>query len=249
MSTVLAYHAIGECVEDRAGLFVSRAAFEAQMAFLARTAEVVDLTTLVAGHERRGRRPVVAITFDDGYRSVLEHAAPVLARHGFPATIFVPTAFLGRANEWDEPSDCPLGILTADELLEAERAGLRMESHGAAHLDLGRATEEEVERDLRESIEVLESAIGRRPQLLAYPYGSSSPTAQRVAERAGFEAAFTIEQLHGGRFAWARAGVSPPDGRALFALKASGAYLPLRRSRLGDAAYRRVKPLFRRRWA
>src|SRR5438105_10194160 len=33
------------------------------------------------------------------------------------------------------------------------------------------------------------------------------------------DAAFTIEQLHGGRFAWPRAGVSPPDGRALFALK------------------------------
>ena len=249
MSTVLAYHAIGECADDRASLFVSREAFAAQMAFLTRAAEVVDLATLVAGHVRSGRRPVVAITFDDGYRSVLEDAAPILARHGFPATIFVPTAFLGRRNEWDEPSDCPLEILAAGELLEAERAGLRVESHGAAHLDLGRATEEEIERDLRESVVALEAALGRRPRLLAYPYGSSSPVTQRVAERVGFEAAFTIEQLHGGRFAWARAGVSPPDGRALFALKASGAYLPLRRSRLGDAAYRRVKPLFRRRWA
>lgn len=247
MSAVLTYHAIGECDDDRYGLFVSRAEFEAQLAFLERFARVVDLATLVSGRVPRGPRPVVAITFDDGYRSVLEHAAPLLARHRFPATMFVPTSFLGGRNEWDPPVRCPLDVVTAVELLELERAGFRVESHGSGHGDLGAMSEDEVERDLRDSISALGEALGRRPSLVAYPYGRSSPAAERVAERLGFDAAFTVERPHRGRFAWGRVGVGPGDGKALFALKVSGAYLAVRRSPVGEAVYRRSRPLLGRR--
>src|SRR4051812_50056800 len=37
----------------------------------------------------------MAVTFDDGYRSVRERAWPVLQRLGIPATVFVPTALVG----------------------------------------------------------------------------------------------------------------------------------------------------------
>ena len=43
----------------------------------------------------------VALTFDDGYRDNLEHAFPVLKRHGAPFTLFVPSAFAeGRGELW-----------------------------------------------------------------------------------------------------------------------------------------------------
>ena len=41
----------------------------------------------------------VALTFDDGYRDVLEHALPVLREHGFPSTVFVvPGAIAGASD-------------------------------------------------------------------------------------------------------------------------------------------------------
>lgn len=46
------------------------------------------------------RRPACWITFDDGYRDVIEHAAPVLARLGLPATAFITSAVVEEPGRW-----------------------------------------------------------------------------------------------------------------------------------------------------
>ena len=65
----------------------------------------------------------MAVTFDDGYRSVLDEAVPVLQRYGFPAVCFVPTRWIGEANGWDtfKPTDRALPILSAEGLVERLR--------------------------------------------------------------------------------------------------------------------------------
>ena len=48
-----------------------------------------------------GGPPFAVLTFDDGYRDNAEHAAPVLARHGAPWTMFVASGFAdGRGRLW-----------------------------------------------------------------------------------------------------------------------------------------------------
>lgn len=77
--------------------------FEAQMAFLARHRQVISLDDLVDIVE--GRSPpqpgAVVITFDDGYLDNYELAAPILSRHGLPATIFLATGSMDHGeNMW-----------------------------------------------------------------------------------------------------------------------------------------------------
>ena len=67
--------------------------FERQLSFLGRNYQVVAMSVLESGQYPDN---AVVITFDDGYRSVLENAVPRLARHGFPATVYLVTGVVGN---------------------------------------------------------------------------------------------------------------------------------------------------------
>lgn len=94
-TVILCYHS----VDDSDSLVSVRpAAFARQMAYLARLGYVVVGLDEALGTAQRGTQ--VAITFDDGYRSVLTEALPILRQHGFPATVFFATGFAGRRADW-----------------------------------------------------------------------------------------------------------------------------------------------------
>jgi peptidoglycan/xylan/chitin deacetylase (PgdA/CDA1 family) len=73
--------------------------FDRQMRLIARHYVVLPVEELV-DRLRAGTVPrnAVAITFDDGYRDVLTHAAPILARYHLPATVFLATGFVGTGD-------------------------------------------------------------------------------------------------------------------------------------------------------
>ena len=78
-------------------LCVSTASFAAHLDHLARNYEVwsiEDAVALLNGERESPRRDVAVVTFDDGYRDVLEHAAPLLAERGMPATVFVTSGVI-----------------------------------------------------------------------------------------------------------------------------------------------------------
>ncbi len=95
--SILAFHR----VNDEADPFfpsLSPGLFAARMRHIADNYVVLPLEDLVE-RQRRGRVPrnAVALTFDDGYHDTLTHAAPILARHGLPATVFLATGYISGA--------------------------------------------------------------------------------------------------------------------------------------------------------
>jgi peptidoglycan/xylan/chitin deacetylase (PgdA/CDA1 family) len=226
--TVLLYHAVDECrsVDDPDHLVVSPQAFARQLTSVAARRDAVDLTTALA-NGGRGRQ--FAVTFDDGFANVLHKAVPVLARLGIRATAFVSSGLLGR--ESPLPSSGPFARLTVSELRELSDH-VDIGSHGHAHIDLSRASRQEVETDLRQSREILGEILGAAPPYLAWPFGRSSAASREIAAALGFTDAFATERYADGPFARERVEVYPKDGAAMFRFKSSGLYGPLRRSRL-----------------
>ena len=102
---VVMYHRIAEADVDPWGLCVSPERFASHLAAFRQWGALLPADDL-ARALREGRLPrrAVAVTFDDGYPDNLETAAPLLARHGVPATAFLTTGDEGRTRElwWDE---------------------------------------------------------------------------------------------------------------------------------------------------
>jgi len=214
------------------------------MDFLARRRRVVALDEIGSRSPATGP-PRVAITFDDAYRSVLTRALPVLERYGFPATVFAPTAWLGDRNRWDPEYDLELDVMSGEELAELAGRGFEVGSHGHRHIDLSRASDDEVREDLGASVARIGELLGRPPRFLSYPYGRSSDAARRAVHEAGFEEAFALE-WEDRPLARSRTPIFPPDTGPRFAFKTSGRYAGFRRSRAVDVIYGRLRPLLSR---
>ena len=243
-ATVIVYHAIGQYPRgaEQDALYVGADAFAAQLAFLARHRRVVTLEEAVTGVDDAGA-PAVAITFDDGFRSVLTDAVPLLREHGFPATAFVTTRWIETDGSGDETEH---ELLDANGVAELARSGVEIGSHGHTHAEVGRLGASTIEADLRTSRERLQKITGAEPRYLAWPYGRTSAAGIEAARAAGFEAAFTTDLPTSGPYTITRVPVYRPDGRTLFSLKTSGRYVGLRRHSVVGGAYSVVEPVVSR---
>jgi peptidoglycan/xylan/chitin deacetylase (PgdA/CDA1 family) len=131
--------------------------------------------------DHRPRR--VALSFDDGYRNLLDEALPVLRDAGFNATVFVVAGRCGKDNRWPgQPSSIPrLELLDWKQLEQLLAAGWEIGSHGVDHLTLPALTRERAARELRDARELLQQRLGCDVPVFAYPYGALDATVRELA--------------------------------------------------------------------
>ena len=174
----------------------------------------------------------VAITFDDGYRSVVENAVPELAKRGIPFTVFVPSGCLGKRPSWvHDPAHSfwEERVVSADEVaaLASERLAT-VGSHSVTHPNFRKLDSRASEAELFRSREELRAAAGIDVDLFSFPHGAGSAEHVDQARRAGYRRVFTIEPaLVGadpGAFVLGRVAANPDDWPLEFRLKIAGAY-------------------------
>ena len=190
---------------------------------------------------------IVAVTFDDAFRSVLELARPILDRLGMPATMFTPTAFVGTErpmawpgiDEWlDSPHSSELVPLSWAELRELSDAGWEIGSHTHTHPRLTQLGDAELERELRDSKEECERRLARPCTSIAYPFGDVDERVVGAAARSGYRVGAALEIRGTQPLAWPRLSLVRDDSIARFRRQTSPFVRRLRSSRVGPAADR-----------
>lgn len=160
-----------------------RADFARQLDYFSGFGEFISLSDAVAlldsGERIDGR--YFCLTFDDGFKSCLSGATPILAERGISATFYLVTGLMGRSLAPEDSiardvfafagKGTTLDFLTWDDCREMERAGMRFGSHTTSHARLSALDPDTVETELRDSKQAIESELGRDCDHFCAPYG------------------------------------------------------------------------------
>jgi poly-beta-1,6-N-acetyl-D-glucosamine N-deacetylase len=180
--SVVMYHRFGESEYPSTNIPIAQ--FESHLAELASGAyTVMALPDIVEA--LRQERPLpdrtVGLTIDDAYLSVYREAWPRLKEAGLPFTLFVAT------DPVDQHHPRHMGW---SQIRELAAAGVTIGSQTASHLHMAKTDDAGNTADIEKSNARFVSELGRRPDLIAYPYGEASSAVERLARRLGFIAGF-----------------------------------------------------------
>jgi peptidoglycan/xylan/chitin deacetylase (PgdA/CDA1 family) len=189
---ILTYHNLAEQAKGR--LVLAAASFREQMRYLKTNgyrvvslAEFIEFTRL----NRQLPQRAVVLTFDDGYHAFKDHAYPVLRELGFTATLFIYTDWVGAGR----------ASLSWADLREMAAAGMDIQAHSKTHADLRRAPGEteaqyarRMQAELEQPQELFNRNLGRRSQILAYPYGRWEEGLLPKVKEYGYIAAFSVRR-------------------------------------------------------
>ena len=142
----------------------------------------------------------LAVTFDDGLSSVVRLALPALRELGVPATVFVPTGFVGsgRPFAWPETEHWlatehagELDGMSWDDLGLLHDEGWEIGSHSHSHARLTRLDDDRLAAELGESRRAVEAHVGPC-RSIAYPYSDVDDRVVAAARDVGYEAGAAV---------------------------------------------------------
>jgi len=135
--------------------------------------------------EKEGK--VFGITFDDGYRDVLENALPILDKYGFSSTCYIVTDEIGKFNRWDQKYNDRHPLMGVEDLNVWLNSGQDLGVHTATHADLSNLEESRYREEILAPKTKLEHLFpGNQFIDFCYPYGKFSPSVVNFLEKSGY---------------------------------------------------------------
>ena len=194
---ILLYHRFGPIAADSMTLPTS--IFESHLKFLHDHAyTVIPLRELVDNYFKNRIPPTprpVAITVDDGHKSVYTDMFPLIKKYRIPVTLFLYPSAISNASY----------AMNWDQLRKMKDTGLfDFQSHSYWHPNFKKEKENlksaEYERfvvkQLKKSKETLERNLKVKVDMLAWPFGIYDAWLMAKATETGYGAAFTIDRRH-----------------------------------------------------
>ena len=173
------YHGVGDSVSRGGELryTVSEESFSRQVAILAAERRVISYPDLLAG---RGGVGAAVVTFDDGEKSVITHALPVMRQAGLSGTVFMTTGWIGSE-----------GYLDPEDLRALEQEGWTVGTHGVTHRYLSDLDDPSINDELVQSRDALTLILGHAPRHMSLPGGRADARVARAVRQAGYQSQAT----------------------------------------------------------
>ncbi len=175
------YHSVNPVMRQEIKLLiVSPETFERQMRFLKshhyNVLPLESLATLIK-NKKKILPKTIALTFDDGYKDNYIYAFPILKKYHLPATMFIITDEVGRADRlsWDEIKTMQdSGIITFGSHTLGPEPLINIKS------------EQDLKKQIFDSKKILEGKLGRPINAFSYPEGRFNDKIRQLVVDAGY---------------------------------------------------------------
>jgi len=194
---ILVYHNIS--AQEKGKLSIASRTFDAQIKQLHaegfQALSLADFMAFTTGRRQLPRRSVL-LTFDDGYKSFIQYARPILKDYGFGATLFVYSDFLGGGS-----------ALSWQDLRTLTEQGYDVQAHSKTHGNLRRkegeseaAYAKRIEAELAFPQTLFKKHLGHPSEALAYPFGEMDDELIPYVAKYGYTVAFTVRRQSNAAF-------------------------------------------------
>ena len=147
-------------------------------------------------------KPYIAFSSDDGFQNNLR-AAEILNEYNAKACFFINPGIVGETDFDSIKKYCtetlsfvPVSFLNWDEIAQLQKWGHEIGSHTMKHMNIAKATAQEINDDMQQTFQILNNRCGRVKHF-AFPYGRFyhfSSIGRKAVFDAGFMSCATAER-------------------------------------------------------
>ncbi|GJL85346.1 MAG: hypothetical protein DHS20C02_11210 [Micavibrio sp.] len=185
-AVILAYHRIGEDSYPATSLRTEQ--FESHIEELTESSHRIrPLPEIVQAIKNGEKLPAqtITITFEGGYKSILDQAVPLLLKKNIPFTVFYAADQAGGNSSqylsWQDLEHLQQNPLVTLGILPS------------AYMRLSGQPQEEILRQLNRARSAHQEHFGTQPKLFSYPFGEHSLAYRNIIENQKFDAAFGLQ--------------------------------------------------------
>jgi peptidoglycan/xylan/chitin deacetylase (PgdA/CDA1 family) len=229
------YHSISGSVETGWSPYfqvtTTPAVFEAHLEILAENG--YSCPPLRGINESTSATPAkkVILTFDDGFADFYFTAWPVMRKHGFSGTVFLPTDFIDSQENQLIPGK---KHLSWEQVTELSHAGVEFGSHSVTHSILRKCSRDVIRNEIRSSKQRIEEHLDTPVESFSYPYAfpfdddSLTRFLEACVSEAGYRYAVStrigVDNVNKNRIFRPRLPMNNLDDKRFFLGKIQGAY-------------------------
>ena len=169
---IMYYHEVVKRGEGATYQKIEEEKFEAQMRYL----QEQGYTSLFFSElDKALPEKSVIVSFDDGFRSVYDNAAPIMQKYGIKGNIYLPTAYIGQDGKF----------MDWDMVRRLQENGFEMQAHTHNHVDIRTLSAEDMQREVQNSNEYFIRELGKAPCAICLPFGTYDRRSVKLLKKTG----------------------------------------------------------------
>lgn len=166
--TIIYYHEVVSKGKGYSYQKIEEAKFEEQMKYLH---DHGYHTLFFSDLKEEIPEKAVIVSFDDGFRTVYQNAAPIMEKHGIKGNVYLPTSYINQDDHF-------MTWIMIKELYDKKQ--FEMQAHTHHHVDIRTLDAMTMSEEIRISNRMIKKELGYVPVAFCMPFGTYDSSSVKI---------------------------------------------------------------------